>query len=396
MTPRRRIGIDLTARLPVATGVDTYLEQLVLALGDVDRYNRYIVWVNVEDRHFFHRRLPPNFRVAARCLRPRPVRLLFQQVALPALALAGRCDIVHSPSFIMPMVRAGRRHLLTVYDMTSFSLPECHETLRRSAPYRWAILTSLRRAHLVSVPSRSTRDEVLRLVPGVERGKLRVVPPGIDAVFSPRSEDEVRTVTEKLGIPRRYVLFLGTLEPRKNLPRLVEAFGRMVERTGRDEALVLAGVLGWESEPLLETIVSSGVADRILRLGYVASDDLPALLSGAGLFVYPSLEEGFGFPPLEAMACGTPTVATETTSLTENLRGAAELVPATDVGALAAAMERMLLDDGLRAERRSQGLERAARFRWDATAAKTVECYDALVSEIDLPSQNSLIMDRHE
>ncbi len=389
MKPQLRIGIDLTARLPVATGVDTYLEQLVLALGEVDRRNHYIVWVNVEDRYFFHRRLPGNFRVAARCLRPRPVRLLFQQVALPAMALAARCDVVHSPSFIMPMARAGRRHLLTVYDMTSFSLPECHVALRRSAPYRWAILTSLRRAHLVSVPSRSTRDEVLRLVEGVAPEKLRVVPPGIDGAFSPRSEGEIRAVVEKLGIRGRYVLFLGTLEPRKNLPRLVEAFGRMVERSGRDEQLVLAGVLGWESEPLLAAISSSGAADRIRRLGYVDGADLPALLSGAGLFVYPSLEEGFGFPPLEAMACGTPTVASETTSLAENLRGAAELVPPTDVGALAAAMERMLVDEGLRAVRRRQGLERAAGFRWQRTAAETVECYRALVSETDSPSQEN-------
>lgn len=383
------IGIDLTARLPVATGVDTYLEQLVLALGEVDRHNHYVLWVNCEDRLFFHQRLPGNFRVAARCLRPRPVRLLFQQVALPALAVAARCDVVHSPSFIMPMIRSGRRHLLTVYDMTSFSLPECHEALRRSAPYQWAILASLRRAHLVSVPSRSTRDEVLRLVRGFSPEKLRVVPPGIDAVFSPRSEAEIRAVTEKLGIRERYVLFLGTLEPRKNLPCLVEAFGRMVERSGRDEALVLAGNLGWESGPLLAAIEASGVPDRIRRLGYVAGADLPALLSGAELFVYPSLEEGFGFPPLEAMACGTPTVASETTSLTENLLGAAELVPPGDVGALAAAMERMLVDQGLRAERRRQGLERSARFCWELTAAQTIECYRALAPEIDSPSQSA-------
>jgi len=384
-----QIGIDLTARLPVATGVDTYLEQLLLALGGVDGHNHYTVWVNFEDRRFFDGRLPDNFRVTARCLRPRPVRLLFQQVALPAMALAARCHVVHSPSFIMPMVRGGRRHLLTVYDMTSFSLPECHEALRRSAPYRWAILASLRRAHLVSVPSRSTRDEVLRLVRGLSPEKLRVVPPGIDAVFTPRSESEIRAVTEKLGIRERYLLFLGTLEPRKNLPRLVEAFARMVERSGRDEALVLAGNLGWESGPLLAAIEASGLAERIRRLGYVAAADLPALLSGAQLFVYPSLEEGFGFPPLEAMACGTPTVSSETTSLTENLLGAAELVPPEDVGALAAAMERMLVDKGLRAERRRRGLECAARFRWEHTAAQTIECYRALAPEIDSPSQGA-------
>jgi glycosyltransferase involved in cell wall biosynthesis len=386
-----RIGIDLTARLPLVTGVDIYLENLVAALGEVDCESRFTVWVNFEDRAFFSGRLPSNFRVVARCLRPRPFRLLFQQVGIPALALLGRLDVVHSPSFIMPLARGPQRHLLTVYDMTSFSRPECHLALRRSKPYRWAILESLRRAHMVSVPSCSTRDQVLHHVPGLERDKLRVVVPGVDPVFTPRPGDEVRAVRRKLGIDGAYVLYLGTLEPRKNLPRLVEAFSRLVQGPSRDEQLVLAGVLGWDPGPLLTAIEESGVSRRIRRLGYVASGDLPGLLSGADLFVYPSLEEGFGFPPLEAMACGTPTVASDTTSLVENLRGAAELVPPTDVAALAAAMERMLTDQGLRQQRRRQGLECAARFRWSNTAKETVACYRDLVEEIDSPSQEKLV-----
>lgn len=384
-----RIGIDLTARLPLVTGVDTYLESLITALGEVDRENHYTVWVNLEDRTFLTERLPSNFRVVARCLRPRPVRLLFQQVGIPALALLGRMDVVHSPSFIMPLVRGPQRHLLTVYDMTSFSRPECHEALRRSKPYRWAIRSSLRRSHMVSVPSRSTRDQVVRYVPGIARDKLRVVAPGIDPVFTPRPGDEVAAVRRKLGIDGAYVLYLGTLEPRKNLPRLVDAFARLVRDGDRDEQLVLAGRLGWDSGPLLTAIEDSGASHRIKRLGYVASGDLPALLTGADLFVYPSLEEGFGFPPLEAMACGTPTVASDTTSLIENLHDAAELVPPTDVTALAAAMKRMLTDQRLREQRRHRGLECAARFCWPNTAEETVGCYRALVEETDSPSQGA-------
>jgi glycosyltransferase involved in cell wall biosynthesis len=386
-----RIGIDLTARLPLVTGVDTYLEELIVAIGETDRGNRYTVWVNAGDRDFFDDRLPANFEVAARCFRPRPVRLLFQQLGIPVLSLVGGFDVIHSPSFIMPMIRGRRRHLLTVYDMTFFSRPQCHEALRRSAPYRWAIVESLRRAHLVTVPSRSTRDEIRRFVPEIDAAKLRVVPPGIGAGFGPRPGDEVRAVVRKLGIHGRYVLYLGTLEPRKNLPRLVEAFARLVSGGGRDLTLVLAGVLGWDAGPLLAAIDGSGVAGRIVRLGYVDSNDLPALLTGADLFVYPSLEEGFGFPPLEAMACGTPTVASDTSSLAENLRGAAELVPPTDVGALAAAMERMLDVRELRDERRRLGLERAASFSWRRTASETVACYRDLARGIDSPSQGETV-----
>ncbi|MCU0304389.1 MAG: glycosyltransferase family 4 protein [Thermoanaerobaculales bacterium] len=387
MTAPLRIGIDLTCRLPLATGVDTYLEQLVVALGGEDRESRYTIWVNREDRTFFDGRLPEGFAVAARCLRPRPVRLLFQQLAMPALAIASRLDIVHSPSFIMPMLRGPQRHLLTVYDMTSFSRPECHEPLRRSRTYRAAIVASLRRAHLVSVPSRATRDRVLEHVPEVDGRRVRVVPPGLDGRFRPRPADEVAEVRARLGLTRPYVLYLGTLEPRKNLPRLVRAFARAVQATDRTEDLVLAGRPGWETAPLEEAIRSCGLADRVRRPGYVDAADLPALLTGAALFVYPSLEEGFGFPPLEAMACGVPTVAGDTTSLAENLRGAAELVEPTDVDALAAAMARLLADPGRRAELGRRGVERAARFSWRATAAATVGCYRELAGKIDTRSQ---------
>jgi glycosyltransferase involved in cell wall biosynthesis len=377
-----RIGIDLTAILPVATGVDMYLEELVLALGRVDRDNRYTLFVNHEDRALFRDRLPSGFRVAPRCLRPRPVRLLFQQVGLPALALASGLDVVHSPSFIMPLARGRQRHLLTVYDMTFFSLPECHEPLRRSRLYRWAILASLRRAHLVSVPSEATRRAVLRFLPGAAHGRVRVVPPGIDRAFAPSSDEEVARVRHRFRLDAPYVLYLGTLEPRKNLVRLVEAFARLAGG-GRPEDLVLAGRPGWGLEPLDAAIASSGAAHRIRRLGYVDREDLAPLLTAAEVLVYPSLEEGFGFPPLEAMACGTPVVAAESSSLAENLAGAAELVPPEDVAALAAAVERLLVNRELHDRRRRQGLERAARFTWERTAEETVECYRALVRPAD-------------
>jgi glycosyltransferase involved in cell wall biosynthesis len=379
------VGIDLTALLPTPTGVDTYLQRLVEALARVDGTTRYTVFVNREDRELLAGLLPENFAVKGWCLRPRPIRLLFQQKLLPAVAIVRRLRVVHSPSFIMPLIKGFQRHLLTVYDMTFFSHPSCHEALRRSAPYRWAITTSIRRADRITVPSISTRDQMRHFVPEVPANRIEVVPPGIGEEFRPADPAEVDRTRRRLGLDRPYLLYLGTLEPRKNLARLVEAYGSLVRQHCIDEDLVLAGKLGWRVGPLLEAIEAQRLGGRIHRLGYVAQEDLPGLLTGSRLFVYPSLAEGFGFPPLEAMACGVPTVASSTTSLVENLENAAELVPPGDVTALASAMLRNLRDEALRAERRQSGLERAGRFRWERTAELTLGCYLRLAGGIETP-----------
>jgi glycosyltransferase involved in cell wall biosynthesis len=377
-----RVAIDLTALLPEGTGVDNYLTHLVLSLGQVDPVNRYRIYVNYEDRRLLDGRLPRNFAVVPLSLRPRPVRLLFQQVALPATALGWNADVVHSPSFIMPYYRGRQRHVLTIYDMTFFTLPECHTTLRRSAFYRRALLDSIRRADLITVPSRSTRDQILEFVPELPVGKIRLVIPGIGEEFRVRDPDTVRREIRRLGLPESYILHVGTIEPRKNLPRLIESYRRVVEESGTNSHLVLAGRLGWSYDDVLSLLEAPGLRGRIHTPGYVSRSDLPWYYAGARLFVYPSLQEGFGFPPLEAMSCGVPTISSLSTSLTENLAGAAELVPPEDVEALAAAMVRLLRDDRLREKRRGEGFDRAARYRWSETARQTLDCYSA-VCDVD-------------
>jgi glycosyltransferase involved in cell wall biosynthesis len=374
------VGIDLTALLPTTTGVETYLKRLVRSLSDVDGTTRYTLFVNREDLELFSSGFGDNFRVIGGCLRPRSIRLLFQQAVLPAAALMGGIDVVHSPSFIMPMVRAGRRHLLTVYDMTFFSHPECHIPLRRSRPYLKAIIASLRRADMVTVPSESTKREILRCLPGMDAAKIRVVVPGINDEFKPMPPRRLAAAADTLGLSKPYVLYVGTLEPRKNLLTLVDAFHRLVEEHDVEEDLVLAGKAGWGYEPLFERIRDHGLDDRIHRLGYVPQELMPGLVGGAKLFVYPSLAEGFGFPPLEAMACGVPTIASDSTSLAENLDGAAVLVSPHDPVALGEAMVKVLKDEPVRNELRQKGLDRARSFRWEQTARETVACYRELMS----------------
>lgn len=376
-----RIAIDLTALLPEATGVDNYLKNLVLNLGRVDERNRYRIFVNYEDRHVFQNRLPGNFSVLPLSVRPRGARLFFQQAILPFLSTVWGADVVHSPSFIMPVYQGRARHVLTVHDMTSFSLPACHIPLRRSALYRRLVRESIRRAELVLVPSHFTAQAICDLVPRLPTGRIRVIRYGIGEEFRPSRSETVQEVVTRLRLPQPYVLYVGTVEPRKNLKRLIESYRRLIASGEFPEHLVLAGRLGWGYKDLLALINAPELRGRIRVTGYIAQNDLPALYTGATLFVYPSLQEGFGFPPLEAMGCGVPTVSSRSSSLVENLQGAAELVAPDDIEALTNAMKRLLQDKSLHAKRKAQGLKRAATFRWEGTARQTLACYRAVVEK---------------
>jgi glycosyltransferase involved in cell wall biosynthesis len=378
-----RIAIDLTALLPEPTGVDNYLTQLVLHLGRVDHDNHYEVFVNHEDRNLFRGVLPRNFTVVPLCLRPRPIRLLFQQFALPVEAIRWGADVVHSPSFIMPLYRGKPRHVVTVHDMTFFSLPEHHISLRRSFLYKRAVLESIRRADLVIVPSGATLQHIARVMPEFSLDRTRVIPLGVGDEFHLYPPQEVRKAVRRLQLPSPYVLYVGTIEPRKNLPRLVESYRRLIAKDKITEHLVLVGRLGWNYKDLLAQLDTPELRGRTHLMGYVSQRDLPWFYAGANLFIYPSLEEGFGFPPLEAMACGVPTIASLSSSLAENLRGAAILIPAEDGEALTAAMRRLLRDKQLQAQHRALGLARAAQFRWEETARQTLNCYKILAARRD-------------
>ena len=375
-----RVAIDLTALIARPTGVDRYMTGMVESLARLGGHE-YILFINAEDRERIAGLHTGSARVNVLSRRLRASRIFFQQILLPIAVQSMRIDVVHSPAFIIPWRRGRAGHVLTVHDMTSFLLPRHHPRNRRGRIYEAAVRGSVRRADLVSVPSRSVRDDVLRLVPDVPRDRVRAIPCGIGDSFVPRSAAEIGPVLERLGVRWPYILYVGTLDPRKNLPRLVESYARLVERGGAAEHLVLAGQFGWSVGELLDRLRLPSLRDRVHVLGYLAERDLPYVYSGARLFAYPSLLEGFGFPPLEAMACGAPVVASDSSSLRDNLAGAAELVPPEDVPGLTAAMDRVLTDTTLRTRRIAAGIERAACFRWEAFAQTTAACYEEVGSK---------------
>lgn len=286
-------------------------------------------------------------------------------------------DVFHATNYVFPFRLRTPRAVLTIHDLTLLKFPQWHprDRLAMMGP---ALALAAARADRIVTPSRCTRDDVLEWLP-VEPERVVVIPDGVDPIFAPPPAGEVAARLAPLGLRAgEYLLFLGTIEPRKNLGRLLQA----IEMAGAGIGpLVLAGGPGWNDAALRHAITRLARDGRVRALGYVPGDLRPALHAGARAFVYPSLYEGFGFPPLEAMACGTPVLTSNVSSLPEVVGDAALLVDPEDVSALAEGLTRLWGDDRLRDELRARGLARAREFSWDRTARLTLDVYRSVLDE---------------
>jgi glycosyltransferase involved in cell wall biosynthesis len=366
-----RIAIDARTLASPKTGDRTYCLNLTRALARVDRRNEYLLYTACET--------PladvgaANFR--QRLLAARP-EWSWTPVALPRAARADRCDLVHVQYIVPPYCPAPL--ITTVHDISFRRHP-------RWFPVKHALLLNLlvplamARAERVITCSEYTRREMIELY-GTEPEKIVVTPYAADPIYRPVAAEVARqAVRERFNLRHPYILSVGVLQPRKNLPRLVEAYTRIAREV--PQHLVLVGKEGWAFEALRKRVARSGVTSRIHFTGYVADADLPPLYAAADLFVYPSLYEGFGLPPLEAMACGTPVVTSNTTSLPEVVGDAALTVDPRDAGALAAAIAEVLTSPERRAELIQRGLARAQQFSWERTAEETVAVYEEVRGE---------------
>jgi glycosyltransferase involved in cell wall biosynthesis len=370
------VGIDVTPLSPIETGVDRYLLQLIHSLARIDSETRYTVFINAKDAGRFGG-LGSNFSLLPIGVRGRAGRFIAQQAIVPALARSRRLDVLHSPSFFIPHFQGRAKHVVTIHDMTMFTLPSCHTRFRRSFPFLHGVSESIRRSHSVIVPSVFVRKEVARLLPDVSEEKIKVTPFGVDPEFQPADGVAFPPACVKDLLP--YILFVGTIEPRKNLAMLLEAYRTACAINGLREHLVLVGRKGWGFGAVEKQIQTPELRFRVHAVGHVDRRKLLHFYQYASAFVCPSIEEGFGLSPLEAMACGIPTIATATSSLKENLSGAAMLVPCTSVSALADALLAVLSQPETRTELGRLGRARAHDFSWENTARKTLECYRELV-----------------
>jgi glycosyltransferase involved in cell wall biosynthesis len=273
------------------------------------------------------------------------------------------------PSHVVPLVHP-RRTAVTVHDLGYLYYPEAHTRFSRLYLHLSTMYSARTAQRVIAISEATKRDLMERY--GVAPGKIRVVYHGRDEAFRPVSDPAVlRATAAKYGIEGVYCLHVGTLQPRKNLGLLVEAWAMLRERMERPPKLLLAGKRGWLYEPLVRSVEERGLGDLVKFADYVERADLPALYSGALAFTFPSLYEGFGLPALEAMSCGTPVVASNASSIPEVVGDAGLLLDPRDVGAWAGAVEQLSYDDAAQRDMSRKGLARAGRFTWERCARET-------------------------
>lgn len=296
-------------------------------------------------------------------------RVLWEQVGQPRVLRRIGADVVHGPVFVGPLA-APCPVVTTIHDLSFIRFPELFRPGNRLYLTVMTRLSARRARRLIAV-SEHTAEESVRLL-GVPRERIRVVYHGVDPAFHPLPAEEIAAFRRHRGLPDRFVLFVGTLEPRKNLTRLVDAFA---QRAPEDTALVVVGGKGWLYDEVFARVEKLGLEDAVIFPGYVPNEELTLWYNAAAVFAYPSLYEGFGMPVTEAQACGTPVLTSDTTSLPEAAGDAALLVDPKSSEAIAAGLRRLLGDEELRDDLRERGLAHARAFTWLHTAQDTVQVY---------------------
>lgn len=373
-----KLAIDFTAGVRQHGGVGRYTRSLVKALSNEAAARAAgdhltLLWAGPP-------RIPPPTDwpgVTTRRL-PLPERwmtILWQRLRLPLPAdtLAGGADVFYCPDFTLPPLVSAKA-AVTVHDLSYVLFPETHYPPLRRYLER-AVPRALERAGRIFADSEQTRDD-LRSVLGVPVDRVEVVLSAADPLFRPVSPEAIEAAKRVHGIDRPYLLSVGTIQPRKNLPAIFDALRLLVDR-GLDLLHVHVGRPGWLCEPIFEALERSGVKDRV-RIIAASDDQLVALYGGAVALVFPSLYEGFGLPCLEAMACGAPVIASRAGSLAEVVEDAGIVVEPHDSAAIAGGVERLLDDQPFREELILRGHAQNAKFRWERAAGQVYDSLTAL------------------
>lgn len=362
-----RIGIDARLVYYSQAGIGQYILHLVNGLAKIDAENEYVLLQSRKDETTILEQ--PNFRRVSLWT---PSHHRLERYSLNVELMRLGLDVLHSPDFIPPH-RPSCRSVITIHDLAFLLYP--HFLTKESARYYGHIDEAVRWTdHIIAVSHATKRDTIQHL--GVPEDKITVVHEAASPVFRPVDRDAARAqVRDRHGIDAPFVLFVSTIEPRKNVPTLMRAVWQLIECYKDDVHLVLAGGKGWLYEDAFGVVDELGMDDHVHFVGRVTSEELLYLYNAAEVLAHPAFYEGFGLPPLEAMACGLPVIASNVASLPEVVGDAGLLIDPHDVDELTVAMWRVRNDGDLRREMTEKGLRQATRFSWERAARETLEIY---------------------
>ena len=361
------IAIDGRTIVRNRTGVGVYAERLVRSLLQIDSRNTYTVFLLEDAPSIF----APNLqKVMVNRFSGMGPNRFWENFVLPSFLARNRIDIYFSPAYVLPVLHAARgrsrgntrtKFVVTLHDLVSFIYPETF-TLKMRLWQRIFVSNAVRVADRILADSAATKEDILKFYP-IDQDLIDVVHLPVGEQFRRITDcDALNAIRQKHGLPEKFILYVGTLEPRKNVARLTQAYAELPQSLRENYALVLAGAPGWFSEEIIRQIDALNLPDRILRIGYVDQAHLPELYSLASVFAYLSVYEGFGAPPIEAMACGTPVLCSNSSSLPEAVGDAGILVDPYDVGQIRDGLERVLTDDSVRAQLIAAGNKRTEQY----------------------------------
>lgn len=369
-----RVGIITYGLGRSITGVGRYSIELIRALSALDQVEVVLLageGLGPLENHGYEQ-LP--IRIASIM----PLLMTTGSAQLPVIARKANLDVIHDPIGTAPFLfgTGPAKSVTTIHDVFPLSFPHVSTQMDTLIYKRWLPYAS-RRVNAIITISEHSKQDITRYL-NVTETPIHVTPLAADEIYCPASADQIAIVRRKYDLPEKYILFVGSIEKRKNLTHVLEAYAELLNR-GIEHRLVLVGPKKWRFTEIMETVEKHHLSDKLVFTGYVDEADLPIIYSGARVFVFPSLYEGFGLPPLESMSCGTPVVTSHVSSLPEVVADAALTVDPHDVRAIADAVHHIIVDDAIYARLRTASLARSEAFSWHQTAQMTLDIYASLI-----------------
>ena len=374
-----RIAIDLIPIIGKEAGLQRYAQQLVEGIADFDKKNKYVLLLNEKVYNLLAVRQDNFTNVKVKT--PPKIHFFWEQVYLPLHTLFKNFDVLHFPiSAPLYFQLSSTKSIVTVHDLTFILYPK---TMTKISRFYWSFFMKrgIKTAKRIIAVSKNTKDDLIKYY-NIPEEKVKIIPEALTRNFSASlMAGNFQSIKGRYALPEKYLLYVGTLEPRKNIKRLLQAFRKAKNNKKFRHKLVIVGKKGWLFSEIFETVKNLRLENDVVFAGFVPDEDLPGIYSGAEIFVFPSLYEGFGLPLLEAMSYGVPVLTSNSSSLPEVVGDAGILVNPEDTDDIANGILRLVEDRSLRNQLKEKGLQQAQKFSLERMTKETLEVYEEIINE---------------